>query len=316
MAIGKSTVVGAFVLGALGIGVAALLLFGGGRLLTKKLRVVAYFQNSVAGLAVGAPVTLRGVKIGTVQNMKVYLKLPELVPVIPVYMDIDPNQVSWTKDSLSAGEAELDLAVRAGLRAQLETQSLVTGQVSINLDFHPESPAKMAGTEGDVPEIPTMPSDMQHIKDEIADLKLPEIAEKARTALAGINSVIGELNGKVGPIADSLRQTSDSVRNTADTATEAVKQLQTDASKALDSINHLATHTDTQVATAGKEITQVADRVDKVVDNLNDLTSARAPLRGDLEAAVRDLAASASSLRDFTRNLERSPASTLLGTSK
>ena len=316
---GKSTVVGAFVLGALGLGVIATLLFGGERVLVPKLRVVAYFQNSVAGLTVGAPVTLRGVKIGTVTSMKVYLKLPDLVPVIPVYLQIEPDQVSWTSKPLAAGVSDLELAVRAGLRAQLATQSLVTGQVSINLDFFPKTDADLVGSDG-VPEIPTIPSDLQHIKDQIADLNLPDLAEKARVALAGLSQIVGELNGKVGPLADSLRQTSDSAHATLETTTAAVHQLQVDASHALASINQLANTTETQVRTTGKQLDQVvatvdraATRADKVLGNLNDLTAPRSPLRDDLETAVRDLAASASSLRNFTHEAERNPSSLLLG---
>lgn len=320
MPMGKSTAVGAFVMGALALGVLAIVLFAGQNLFTAKLRVVAYFQNSVAGLAVGAPVTLRGVKIGTVQSMKVYLKLPDLIPIIPVYMEIEPGQVSWTNTPLAAGASDLEVAVKAGLRAQLATQSLVTGQVAVNLDFYPGTSADLVGDHGDALEIPTIPSDLQHIKDEIADLKLNELAEKARTALTGINQVIGELNGKVGPLADSFRQTSDDARTTLDTTTEAVRQLQLDASRTLNSVDHLATTTEAEVRTAGTGIGQAvatvnraAAQAEKVMDELHDITAARSPMRGDLDAAVRDLAASASSLRNFSREVERNPSELLLG---
>jgi paraquat-inducible protein B len=319
MAITKSTAVGAFVFGALALGVIAILLFAGSSLFTRKLRVVAFFQDSVAGLTVGSPVTLRGVKVGSVQSLKVYLTLPDMVPVIPVYMDIQPGQVSWTGGSSGTDIADLELAVKSGLRAQLSTQSLVTGQVSVSLDFHPDTPATLIGGGGAL-EIPTIPSDFQRIKDEIAELKLADLAEKARVALTGINQLIGELNGKLGPLADSLRQTSDDARATLDTTSEAVRQLQRDAARTLDAVSHLAGTTEAQVVTSGKEIDQVAAtaeraaaEAEKVMDNLNDLTAPRSPMRGNLEAAVRDLAASASSLRNFSRDVERNPNVILLG---
>jgi paraquat-inducible protein B len=315
----KSTAVGAFVLGAAVLATAAIVLFGGQHLFAKRLRVVAFFQNSVAGLAVGAPVTLRGVKIGTVSSMKIYMKLPEVLPVIPVYMEIDPGQVSWTAGGAGPGPESIDAAIKAGLRAQLATQSLVTGQVSINLDFHPENVPTLTG-DADVPEIPTMPSDIQRIKDEIADLKLSELTDQARIALTGINDIVGELRGKVAPIADSVRDTSEATRATMETAAAAVRQLQLDASRTLDSVSHLATATQNQILTTGKDLGRVAAtadraaaRAEKVMDNLNDITGSRSPLRGDLEAALRDLAASASSLRTFTRDVERNPTGTLLG---
>jgi len=319
MAITKSSAVGAFVFGALALGVVAILMFAGSSFFTPKLRVVAFFQDSVAGLTVGSPVTLRGVKVGSVQSLKVNLKLPDMVPVIRVYMDIQPGQVSWTGGSSSADVADLELAVKTGLRAQLSTQSLVTGQVSVSLDFHPDTPATLIGGGGAL-EIPTIPSDFQRIKDQIAELKLADLAEKARTALTGINHIVGELNGKLGPLADSLRQTSDDVRTTLDTTSEAVRQLQRDASRTLDSVDHLANTTENQVLASGKDIDRVAATADhaateaaKVAANLNDLTAPRSPMRDNLEATLRDLAASASSLRNFSHDVERNPNVILLG---
>jgi paraquat-inducible protein B len=221
--------------------------------------------------AVGAPVTLRGVKIGTVRSMKVYLKLPDLVPVIPVYTEIEPNQVSWTKDPLAAGASDLAIAVKAGLRAQLATQSLVTGQVSVNLDFHPETSATLVGSADDAVEIP---SDCQHIKDEIADLGLPDLAERARAALSAINQVVGERNGKLGPLADSVKQTSGDARVTLDTVTHAVRQLQAAASRTLNSVDHLATSTEGEIHAFGQSAGEVVTRAGKVMDNLNGLTAA------------------------------------------
>jgi paraquat-inducible protein B len=319
MAFGKSTAVGAFVLGAIALGVVAILMFAGSSLFTPRLRVVAYFQDSVAGLAVGSPVTLRGVKVGSVQSMRVNLQLPDLVPLIRVYMELQPGQVSWTSGSNHADVADLELAVKNGLRAQLSTQSLVTGQVAVSLDFHPDTPGTLIGGGG-VPEIPTIPSDFQRIKDEIAELKLADLAEKARTALTGINQIVGELNGKIGPLLDSLRQTSDDARTTLDTTTASVQQLQRDASRSLNAIDHLATATEGQVLASGKNIDQVAATAehaaaaaDKLVANLNQLTAARSSLRDNLDATLRDLSASASSLRNFSREVEQNPSSLLLG---
>jgi paraquat-inducible protein B len=320
MALNKSTAVGAFVLGGLALGAVAIVLFGGARLFSNNLRVVVFFQDSVAGLEVGAPVTLRGVRVGTVRSMKVYLKLPEMVPVIPVYLDIEPDKVSWTNGSLGAGKVDIDRAVKAGLRAQLVQQSLVTGQLAVNLDFHPEAASGLIGTGGEGPEIPSIPSDLQRIKNQIADLKLPELAEQAGVALTGINRLVGELSGKIGPLTDSLRQTSDATRTTVETATESVRQLQRDASRTLDDIDRLVATTQGQVGTTGKEIevalagvNRTMAKAETVIGAVNELTAPRAPLRGDLEAAVRDLAASASSLREFSHALERNPAVLLTG---
>ncbi len=322
MTLGKSTAVGAFVLGAMGLGVAAILLFGGLRLFTDTLRVVVFFQDSVAGLTVGAPVTLRGVKVGTVRDMKVYVRLPELTPVIPVYLEIEPGQVSWNKGSLGTGSADFELAVKAGLRAQLATQSLVTGQLAVNLDFHPDTPVRLTGLAREVPEIPSIPSDLEHIKNQIADLNLPDLAEKARLALTGIQTIVGELSGTIAPLAGSAQQTTDAARVALEASTAAIRQVQADASRTLGSIDRLANATQAQIAVTGRDMTKVltsatraTERAEILIGALNAMTGPRAPIREDLEAAIRDLAASAGALRSFTRELERNPAAALMGRS-
>ncbi len=319
MASGKAAAVGGFVLGGLALGVAAILLFGGTRFFRTNLHVVVFFHDSVAGLAVGAPVTLRGVKVGTVRSMKVYLKLPDLVPVIPAILEIEPGLVSWSGGSLNSNAADVALAVKAGLRAQLVPESLVTGQLSVNLDFHPEAAANVANMGGGVPEIPSIPSDVQKIRDEIADLKLPELAEKARLALDGIQMIVAELNGKIGPMAGSLTQTSDAARETMETTTGAVKQIQMDMTRALGSIERLSASGQGQILTSGREIDKMlimlqraTAKADKTIGLIGDMAAPNAPVRTDIEAAVRDLSASASSLRDFSRELARDPGGTLL----
>ena len=322
MKLDKSTAVGVFVLTGLSLGAGAILLFGGTRWFAPQSRAVVYFQDSVAGLTIGAPVTLRGVKIGAVRSMKVYVKLPDARPVIPVYIEIDPSQVSWLNGVGKAGPGDLKQAIEAGLRAQLATQSLVTGQLSVNLDFHPDAPAGLSGIPGDVPEIPAMTSDLQKIKDDIADLKLPELAEKARVALDGIQRIVGELSGRIGPMAGSVQQTTDAARAALETTAEAVRVLQADSSRTLASIDRLAVATQGQVAAIGKSADRVLTAVDRatakgeiLIGALNDMAGPRAPMRGDIEAAMRDLAATASSLREFSRDLRRDPSATLTGRS-
>jgi paraquat-inducible protein B len=168
MAAAKPAIVGAFVLGGLALGVVAVLLFGGMQLFSTSVKAMVVFQGSVAGLVVGAPVTFRGVKVGTVQGLKVQINVPDLKPLIPVFLDLDPEQISWTNGTAQIAGGDLKGAVNAGLRAQLILQSLVTGQLEVDLDFHPGTPALLVGAPDGFLEIPTIPSDLQQLKDQFA----------------------------------------------------------------------------------------------------------------------------------------------------
>jgi paraquat-inducible protein B len=131
--------------------------------------------------------------------------------------------------------------------------------------------------------------------------------------------VVTELGDRIGPLADSLDQTAASARTTLETTTAAVYQIQADATIALKHIDQLAIASRQQVTTNGKDLDallrsagQTTTEAESLLASLNDMTSLRSPMRGDLEASLRDLAASAGSLRSFTHDLERNPAGTVL----
>jgi paraquat-inducible protein B len=304
----KPVAIGSFVLGALALGVIAILTFGAMNLFTKTLRVVVVFKDSIAGLEVGAPVTFRGMRIGRVDGMQLHLDAIHQTSWIPVYLDVDLGRISWVDGSVGGQRADLQAAVDAGLRAQLVSQSLVSGQMIVNLDYFPHSHALRAGhPDGDF-EIPTIPSDIQNLKDQLRNLDFPAIGVKIEQVLVSMQQVLDDIDGKIGPTATGLQ-------SALATTTEAVRNLQADAGRAVRDIDTLANESRSQIATNGKDLDRLlktaektASQADTLVESLNDMNSPR----GDLQASLRDLAASASSLRSLTHDLERNPLGTLL----
>jgi paraquat-inducible protein B len=303
----KPVMVGSFILGALALGVLAILTFGGLNVFAKNLRVVVVFRDSIAGLEVGAPVTFRGVRIGRVEGMRLHVDVKHQTSWIPVHLEINLDRISWTGGS-GGNRADLQAAVDAGLRAQLVSQGLVSGQASVNLDYHPDTPAQLAGHPEDAFEIPTIPSDIQDLKDQLRKLDLPAIGMKTQQVLAGMQHVLDEIDGRIGPLADGLKAT---LTATAD----AVHRLQTDSTRTLADVDRLANESRHQIITNGDDLNQLLKaaeqttaQADELVASLNDMSSPR----GDLQASLRDLAASASSLRSLTHDLERKPLRTLL----
>jgi paraquat-inducible protein B len=308
----KPIVVGSFAFGALALGVLAIVLFGGMHLFSKTVRVVVFFNGSIAGLDIGAPVTFKGMRVGRVEGMRLDVDALHEASWMPVYLDLDLSQVSWTNRSFSGTHADLQRAVDAGLRAQLVPQSLVSGELYVNLDLLPQTAARLTRRPNEVFEIPSIPSDMQDLRDQFRQLNLPELGLQTRKTLLSMQRALDELQSRVGPVADSLR-------DTASTTAAAVRGLQTDAARTLADIDRLANEGHRQLAVDGPELerllqraTQTADPADAMIASLNEMTSPRSPLREDLQASLRDLAASASSLRDLTHDLDRNPLGTLL----
>ena len=148
----RPTVVGAFILGGLGARVSpASCSSAGAGCSPDKRRAVVFFSGSVAGLDVGAPVTFRGVRVGSVQHIAIRISAGTLTARVPVYLELEPNQVIWEERQLDSSAAVLEDLIRVGLRAQLSPQSLVTGQLRVDLDFWPDAPAQLVGTIKDLP---------------------------------------------------------------------------------------------------------------------------------------------------------------------
>jgi paraquat-inducible protein B len=312
MTANKPLLVGAFVLVGLSLGVLAILLFGGAHLFSRTARIVSVFSGSVAGLGVGSPVTFRGVTIGKVDAIQVQLNVTNHTGVIPVYMVIEPDKVEWTNGSFRSDAPSLAAAINAGLRAQLRSESLVTGQLTVDLDFYPGTPIVLAHLKGKTLELPTMPSDMQNLKDEIGDLNLRDLADKTRLTMASMQHLLDEAGDKIGPLAESMQSTLETTRNT-------LIAIQANSARTLKNIDKLAAEGRGQIATNGRDLDQLlrtaqatVAQAEKLVATLNEIAAPRSPLRDDLQSSVRDLAASAGSLRAFTHDLERDPAGTLL----
>jgi paraquat-inducible protein B len=304
----KPVVVGSFVLGGLLLGVIAILTFGGAHVFAKSLRAVVVFKDSIAGLEVGAPVTFRGVRIGRVEGMRLHLDQRRHTSWIPVYLDVYVDRISWTDGSVGTTRMDLQAAVDSGLRAQLVAQSLVSGQMSVNLDYHPDIAAQRAGYPEDAFEIPTIPSDIQNLKDELLHIDLPGLALKTQQVLVSMQRTLERIDGTIAPLAAGLQ-------STLATTNSAVGRLQAESARTVADIDRLANDSRVQITTNGNELGQLlrsaertANQADALVASLNDMASSH----GDLQASLRDLAASADSLRSLSQDLERNPVGTLL----
>jgi paraquat-inducible protein B len=118
--------VGAFVLGGIALGLAAIILFGNLSLFNPPEKAAVVFEGSIAGLSVGAPVTFRGVRVGVVESIGIEVNPKTQIAYIPVIVRLTPNQVPGAPRSVT-GRIDLPDLIRRGLRAELNVQSFVTG---------------------------------------------------------------------------------------------------------------------------------------------------------------------------------------------
>jgi paraquat-inducible protein B len=174
------TTIGAFVVGAIVLLVGGVLLFGGGKFFQEKVPYIMFFDSSVEGLNVGAPVIFRGVQVGQVTAISAIADPQTFNVRIRVQIDIVQGVVKvGTEDQgIQDPHKRVEGLIQHGARATLRMQSFVTGVLYVAIDFFPGTPIRLLGLDPTLPEVPTIPSDMDQLKSSIqqamADLrKLP-----------------------------------------------------------------------------------------------------------------------------------------------
>lgn len=325
MAINKAnpTVIGAFVLGALALVAVAVITLGGARLFTPKQRAVVFFEGSVNGLVVGAPVNFRGVKVGSVDRIALQLDAATLNARIPVYLTLLPNQVKMIgADDIT--DIPFEALIQKGLRAKLNMQSIVTGQLGVDLDFRPNTPLVLVGSPNpSIPEIPTVKSEFDVLKDQLGQLPFRQIADDLKELMKSISVLTHSADGTLGVVGEELRTTAASARRTMDQATRTLATMDS----TLGSVRGAADKANATLDTAGPQLTrtlasaeaalaraeQTLTSADATLAQTAELTAPGAPLRAELEQAMRDLAASAESLRSFADRVDRNPNALVFG---
>jgi paraquat-inducible protein B len=182
-------VIGGFVLGALVLIIAAILFFNSGRYFSKTTHLVTYFPGTVQGLSVGARVEFQGVQVGEVTDIQLNFWRKAQRFAIPVFYDIWPERVHLfgedTKEELSPKEQQIayEGLVQKGLRARLESVSMVTGQYMISLGLYPDTEYTLVGGPSDRLEVPAIVAMRDHLGDMLAGLRLDDLVNSAIEAL-------------------------------------------------------------------------------------------------------------------------------------
>jgi paraquat-inducible protein B len=289
--------VGSFVLGAIAVLVAAVTILGSGAFFRETQPAVIYFPTSVNGLGVGAPVKFKGVEIGTVRE--IHISIYALVetagePKIPVVIALDKKRLTGAGiKAIEFDPAWVRNAVERGLRAELASESLVTGVRYVALDLKPGTPAALvADPTVEYPEIPSLPTFTEQLPAELTDL-----VEK----LAKVD--YEHLVDSVSSLAEDTRKVVGSPE-----LKQAISQLD-DIARDLRETSKQARRVTTSLAPDGA----IGKNVARASENAERLINPDGALSTQLDATLRELRAAASSLRQLSDQLKRDPGSLLRG---
>jgi paraquat-inducible protein B len=325
------TAIGAFVLGAIALIVIGLLVFGSGQFFAARNTYVAYFPGSVQGLRVGAPVTFRGAQIGQVTQLSVLFDPESSEFRIPVVFEIEQGQVKVTGDTVVDRtdsvdtDAELQQLIDQGLRARLQTLSLVTGLLYVDLIFAPDSEVNLVGDD-EMLEVPTLASTMEEVQQTVGAVmqdvpgmiaNLNQLLKSVDSTLVASSGNFEETMANIEEITARLRDRRDEIKEIFDDARAAAQALRNTSETAAaifsDNRERIATLITEWTGTA-TSVRRMADQVNNAIaenrEGLEDFTSVGLY---EWTGLAQDAQAAVAQIQRVAEQLERDPSRFLFG---
>lgn len=302
-------VIGGFVVGALVLAVAAVLILAGGQLLhTERTKFVMYFHGSVKGLNVGSPVMFRGVPIGTVTSIQLVMEEQKSFFNIPVIVEVDRTRFV-SRNPAADKRHPLSELINAGMRAQLELQSLLTGQLFIQVDFYPGTPVTLMDDpmyKSRYEEIPTIPTPIEKLGKSLQEFPIDQVLNNIASSTKGLDKLVNspELQQSIVALHGALED----VRTLAGNINAQVDPLAASANSTLSELRKALINLDSAVTDARAAIGQANTTLQTADTVIGD-----PQLTFQLNDALRSITAAANSIRVLTNSIEREPDILLRG---
>jgi paraquat-inducible protein B len=284
--------IGTFVVGAVCLTVAAVLFFGRGKFFERTGTYIAFFSGSVKGLQIGAPVSFRGARVGTVKDVSIVYKPEREELIIPVLLELDADSVHGlttmnSKKGENGEEKLISRLIEKGLRARLGLDSIVTGQLFVQLDFYPNVPVRlMADSDDDYEEIPTAPSPLEKLQQTLEDVPFDALAKKTVAAIEKLDALLASPDLQIA------------VTNLDDL----LKELRT-----------VVANIDSRTAGLSTELRSVSSQLTKTLESVQGSIGQGSPIIDKTGNALDEVANSARAMRRLADYIEQHPETLLRG---
>jgi paraquat-inducible protein B len=266
-----------------------------------KVRFVLFFEDPVRGLTVGAPVEFKGIKVGSVIDVRLEYDERNSAFRIPVLIELEPERIVERGDRMKRAPLEaFQMLVKRGLRARLQTGSLLTGQLYVDLDMHPKAPLRLANAGRAEPELPTIQGNIEQmtvalkgILEKLDKVDFVSIGAELEGTLKGTNAFANapQLESSLADLSASLA----SMRGILHKVDSRAEPLTANLEQAL---------------AAARDALEKSKSTMTLVDGI---LAPESPMYEHALRLARELAATARSIRSLVDMLERNPQSLLFG---
>jgi len=319
--------IGVFMIAAATLFAGSLFFFGLTTVFDKKARFVSFFPESVRGLQVGSRVRFRGVMVGQVTDIRLSLGAEVTGDGIPVIFEVDRNRLKsklGVEQDLSSQKVYED-AIRDGISAKLDTESLLTGQLYVDLDFRPgSSTGQTPWTIGkDMRVIPTVPSLLSNVTSEALSI-VKDVSQIDFSGLSeNLNKLIVRVDQSLAAIdpaktSKNLNETLEAVRNLA--SSEEIETTLSSLQKTLGEFTTLAGNLRSGTGPVGEPLANSLSQLAKATNSVDQMTKSLAGVTesidgpiDQLESTLIEFKRAARSFQGLIDFLRRNPNALLFG---
>jgi paraquat-inducible protein B len=321
----NTTSIGLFIVTGVALGVAGLMLFSSSKLFSKTHEVIVYFDESLNGLNEGAPVKFRGVTIGSVKRVMVRFNQATNDFAMPVILEIEEFLV---RERLGDAAGELfytnaiddhskENRIKQGLRASLQTESLVTGVLYVDIRINPKAPPPVLHQlEKIYLELPTEPTQVQELFNNLARLDIYGLQTNLNGLITRLDTAVGRL--KMGEINDGVTNllasinrlvTNPDLTNGLAALRPTLDQYRELGARVSSRVDPLADSVTNSLAEASRTLAQLRG----AGENLRTMLAPDSPVRNDLDLALEQLAGAAQSISSLVEFLKQHPNALITG---
>jgi paraquat-inducible protein B len=305
--------VGLFVICGAALAVFAIVSFGAFDPFRHATSAEIVFDGPVSGLAMGAPVTFRGVPVGHVTSIRIDYDPKTRRVYIPVRIELQDDTINLSGDAPRT-RPSIAAWVGVGLRARLVPVSLISGETEVDLDFDSSDPPRLHPDIAELPEVPAAGLEGGPLAEQLGDLPLQQLAINANLALRSMRRLADSLNGSLPPLLNSATRSSNTADQAFDEARVSLIQLRRRTDTTLSGIDRLTATGQSQLEGRGADLHALLVSSNEAVlearnalGNVENLTDAQSPERMNLEETLRDLSEASASLRGFAADVEQNP---------
>ena len=316
----NTTSIGLFIVSGLALGVTGLLLFSSSKMFSKTRDGIVYFNQSLNGLSEGAPVKYRGVTVGSVKRVMVKFNQHPDDFAMPVIFEVDEALMrERVGDDFGEFFTDKQVAerVKQGLRASLQTESLVTGVLYVDVRINTNAPPPVFHQLKKIyPELPSEPTQIQQLMENLASLDLKAIQTNLNNLIVKLDTTVGSLNmAQINREMTNLLASVDRLVSNPDITNalagvrptlEQYKELGAKLNSKVDPLSDSITNS---LAEANRALAQLRG----AGENMRQMLSPDAPIRNDLDLALQQLTAAGQSITDLVDYLKRNPNALIVG---